>query len=487
MPKLPSRRTRLRQRFVDALVATAKAQRQQRLVGHQCLLHRPAISSARTSATAIETIHGYEAPKRKYPSKKRVIVHIASLLMRMDDTKPMSRPHEERERQARRALRQVEPRRPAIRMRAVGESRAGNERTAVFHRAGCFSRRRGGASRSAPSFAGRRQSRFSARYLRRYGLALTCVKVACGTAIRMPEASASCFDTHAMPSPTANTEARREFHDVPDSYSRSRWPGRGIWGRNAIGRRVSRGPVRAGLPELRLGAHGCAGDGFLPHRRQRHSLARAGPCARRLDHPGPDTSASGRPLPRRPEARLRPHRLDAQLRRAGLGGFARGVQQYRMCTVPATDIALKHVGRSVPNVPLLGGFAAITGVITLASLVAAIRQSFGGTGREERRGRHRGVRERGRSQGEARCFKQTEGSRAVAEAIALCRPQVICAYPIDPANATSSKGSARWSRRAQMATANSVQCRIGFAALSVAIGSSAAGVRTYTATSSQPL
>src|SRR4029450_11258111 len=58
----------------------------------------------------------------------------------------------------------------------------------------------------------------------------------------------------------------------------------------------------------------------------------------------------------------------------GLGGFARGVQHYRMCTVPATDLALKHVGRSVPNVPMLGGFAAITGVIALPSLVNAIRQ-----------------------------------------------------------------------------------------------------------------
>ena len=60
----------------------------------------------------------------------------------------------------------------------------------------------------------------------------------------------------------------------------------------------------------------------------------------------------------------------------GLGGFARGVQRYRMCTIPATDLALKHVGRSVPNVPMLAGFAAITGVITLPSLVAAIRQKF---------------------------------------------------------------------------------------------------------------
>ncbi len=29
-------------------------------------------------------------------------------------------------------------------------------------------------------------------------------------------------------------------------------------------------------------------------------------------------------------------------------------------------------------------------------------------------------------------LKQIEGSRAVAEAVALCRPQVICAYPITP-------------------------------------------------------
>ncbi|MCK5622696.1 MAG: pyruvate ferredoxin oxidoreductase, partial [Alphaproteobacteria bacterium] len=29
-------------------------------------------------------------------------------------------------------------------------------------------------------------------------------------------------------------------------------------------------------------------------------------------------------------------------------------------------------------------------------------------------------------------LKQIEGSQAVAEAIALCRPEVICAYPITP-------------------------------------------------------
>lgn len=60
----------------------------------------------------------------------------------------------------------------------------------------------------------------------------------------------------------------------------------------------------------------------------------------------------------------------------GLGGFARGVQHYRICTLPATELALKHVGRAVPNVPLLAAFAAITGQMQLASVVAAIRAKF---------------------------------------------------------------------------------------------------------------
>jgi pyruvate ferredoxin oxidoreductase gamma subunit len=60
----------------------------------------------------------------------------------------------------------------------------------------------------------------------------------------------------------------------------------------------------------------------------------------------------------------------------GLGGFSRGVQQYRMCTLPASELAMKHVGRPVPNVPLLGAFAAISGQIKIESVVAAIREKF---------------------------------------------------------------------------------------------------------------
>ena len=60
----------------------------------------------------------------------------------------------------------------------------------------------------------------------------------------------------------------------------------------------------------------------------------------------------------------------------GLGAFAHGKQRYRIATLPATELALKHVGRDVPNAALLGGFAAITGVIRLESVVAAIREKF---------------------------------------------------------------------------------------------------------------
>jgi pyruvate ferredoxin oxidoreductase gamma subunit len=52
--------------------------------------------------------------------------------------------------------------------------------------------------------------------------------------------------------------------------------------------------------------------------------------------------------------------------------------KFRFYAVPATDLALRHVGRPVPNAALLGGFAAASGRITLDSVAAAIREKFGG-------------------------------------------------------------------------------------------------------------
>jgi pyruvate ferredoxin oxidoreductase gamma subunit len=60
----------------------------------------------------------------------------------------------------------------------------------------------------------------------------------------------------------------------------------------------------------------------------------------------------------------------------GLTEFARRFNPSRLCTLPATEIAMKHVGRPVPNAALLGGFAAVSGEIRLASVVAAIREKF---------------------------------------------------------------------------------------------------------------
>ena len=47
-------------------------------------------------------------------------------------------------------------------------------------------------------------------------------------------------------------------------------------------------------------------------------------------------------------------------------------------TVPATELALKHIGRPVPNAALLGAFAALTGTVRLASVATAIHEAFPG-------------------------------------------------------------------------------------------------------------
>ena len=83
-------------------------------------------------------------------------------------------------------------------------------------------------------------------------------------------------------------------------------------------------------------------------------------------------------------------------------------------------------------------------------------------------------------------LKQTEGSHAVAEAVALCRPQVICAYPITP-QTHIVEGLGEMVKAGELVNCEFINVESEFAAMSVAIGASAAGVRTYTATSSQGL
>ncbi|HQF31641.1 MAG TPA: pyruvate ferredoxin oxidoreductase, partial [Hyphomicrobiales bacterium] len=83
-------------------------------------------------------------------------------------------------------------------------------------------------------------------------------------------------------------------------------------------------------------------------------------------------------------------------------------------------------------------------------------------------------------------LKQIEGSRAMAEAIALCRPEIICAYPITP-QTHIVEGVGALVRDGTLQNCEFINVESEFAALSVAIGASAAGARAYTATASQGL
>lgn len=83
-------------------------------------------------------------------------------------------------------------------------------------------------------------------------------------------------------------------------------------------------------------------------------------------------------------------------------------------------------------------------------------------------------------------LKQTEGSRAVAEAVALCRPEVICAYPISP-QTHIVEALGKMVKSGELAPCEFINVESEFAAMSVAIGASAAGARAYTATASQGL
>ena len=81
-------------------------------------------------------------------------------------------------------------------------------------------------------------------------------------------------------------------------------------------------------------------------------------------------------------------------------------------------------------------------------------------------------------------LKQMEGSMAVAQAVALCRPEVICAYPITP-QTHIVEGLGGMVKSGELQNCEFINVESEFAALSVAIGSSAAGARSYTATASQ--
>ena len=62
----------------------------------------------------------------------------------------------------------------------------------------------------------------------------------------------------------------------------------------------------------------------------------------------------------------------------GLGEFVKWFRPEHLLTVPASELAMKHVRRPVPNVPMLGAFAALGGLISLDAVHAAIQRKFSG-------------------------------------------------------------------------------------------------------------
>ncbi len=83
-------------------------------------------------------------------------------------------------------------------------------------------------------------------------------------------------------------------------------------------------------------------------------------------------------------------------------------------------------------------------------------------------------------------LRQLEGSRAVAETVACCRPEVIAAYPISPQTHVVEALS-QLVKSGALAPCEFINVESEFAAMSVAIGASATGARSYTATASQGL
>ena len=83
-------------------------------------------------------------------------------------------------------------------------------------------------------------------------------------------------------------------------------------------------------------------------------------------------------------------------------------------------------------------------------------------------------------------LKQIEGSLGIAEAVALCRPGAVCAYPISP-QTHIVENIGKLVKEGKLKDCEFINCESEFSAMSISIGASAGGVRTYTATASQGL
>ena len=62
----------------------------------------------------------------------------------------------------------------------------------------------------------------------------------------------------------------------------------------------------------------------------------------------------------------------------GIADFIARFPPHHVCVLGATELAMKHMGRPLPNAVLLGGFAAISGQLRLGSVEKAIMGKFPG-------------------------------------------------------------------------------------------------------------
>jgi pyruvate ferredoxin oxidoreductase gamma subunit len=62
----------------------------------------------------------------------------------------------------------------------------------------------------------------------------------------------------------------------------------------------------------------------------------------------------------------------------GIDEVASRLPPHHVCTVAASEISQRHIGRALPNAALLGAFAAVTGQIRLDSVRAAIADKLKG-------------------------------------------------------------------------------------------------------------
>ena len=69
---------------------------------------------------------------------------------------------------------------------------------------------------------------------------------------------------------------------------------------------------------------------------------------------------------------------DRDVAALGIGALVAKLPEGHVRTVPAGEIARKHVGKPLPNAALLGAFAVLTGELKLESITAAIREKFHG-------------------------------------------------------------------------------------------------------------